>query len=555
VPSSGALLRHGSGLICTPLAPPAQVVAAALALGMLPEEMAEVAGASPSLAAARAGAGAGGAAPAAQPAGTAAGAPPPQQQVDGGGGGGRGGGDWQPGPLPPHLARVLSAPSATALEVHRRWLQGLPLMHAGALGGGVDLGVRRRHLGRWLGGRSPSSLKQPLDTSLPNAPPQRPCSALTHPLPPPSLPATPQAPQVLGYLADVLAARGPAAGNPQQLASDAELSPGTAAAVRAALAAHGAKGLWAVKAALPEEVGFATIKVVAALEALGALPCGGGGGGDGAQGKQQQGGGSQQPLATDSQPESSFSFPAAPAGAAAAPGAAAWAPGVVGAGPPAAAPRRAAGGGEGGGGSQGSVQMELSMASLASQGEGAQLVQPAQQQPGGADGAQPALQQQQWERWPPRPASGGGSGGEAPAAAAAAAAQQQPARKRALPGSLAGAAAGGGGASAAKRPHGQQQEQAQAQQAAAAAAAAITEATVLSALAAAGGAGASAQLLLARLGAAPNGAGAPPGAAGRRLAEVLSGLVGEAVFMRGPRASDAGSLEAMLDPELTFCLL
>ena len=47
-----------------------------------------------------------------------------------------------PAPLPPHLARVLQAPGPEALEVHRRWLQGMPLAQAGALGGGISLAVR-----------------------------------------------------------------------------------------------------------------------------------------------------------------------------------------------------------------------------------------------------------------------------------------------------------------------------------------------------------------------------------------------------------------------------
>ncbi len=43
--------------------------------------------------------------------------------------------------LPPHLARVLSGPTDQALEVHRRWMAGLTLAEAGALGDGIRLGV------------------------------------------------------------------------------------------------------------------------------------------------------------------------------------------------------------------------------------------------------------------------------------------------------------------------------------------------------------------------------------------------------------------------------
>jgi hypothetical protein len=124
-----------------------QVIAAALALGMLPGSLAEVAGVRPALAAA----GGGGGAPRQAPVPSQAQGPTQQQDGDGegraltaaaGDGGGSSASGWQPGPLPPHLARALQAPSATALEVHRRWLSGLPLAHAGAVGGGIDIGVR-----------------------------------------------------------------------------------------------------------------------------------------------------------------------------------------------------------------------------------------------------------------------------------------------------------------------------------------------------------------------------------------------------------------------------
>ena len=107
-----------------------KAAAAALALGMLPDALASAATASPALAAARAGAGGA----------TAAAAAGGSQQLEGGAQDGAQEAPPPP-PLPPHLACALQPPSAQALAVHRRWLEGLPLAEAGDLGDGVVLGV------------------------------------------------------------------------------------------------------------------------------------------------------------------------------------------------------------------------------------------------------------------------------------------------------------------------------------------------------------------------------------------------------------------------------
>jgi len=109
-----------------------KAVAAALVLGVLPDAAAAAATASPALAAARAGgsdrnAPAAAEAPAAEATAAAAKAPAAAAA--------------QPSLLPPHLARVLSAPSQQALAVHQRWLAGVPLSQAGVMGDGVTLGV------------------------------------------------------------------------------------------------------------------------------------------------------------------------------------------------------------------------------------------------------------------------------------------------------------------------------------------------------------------------------------------------------------------------------
>ncbi|KAI8474666.1 MAG: hypothetical protein J3K34DRAFT_517981 [Monoraphidium minutum] len=574
-----------------------KAAAAALALGALPDELAAAAGASPALAAARAGSGSGGAGsgsggtswaaaaaaavaaaagaaegegpedaidlPAAPQAGAAAGgapqgpargaqerylelrqqgyaaaaAAPPSHGGAHAPPAGAGAAPEQqqqqpeaPRPLPPHLARVLQPPGPEAMEVHRRWLQGLPLDQAGALGGGVCLA----------------------------------------------------APQVLGYIADVIATHGPAAGSARQLAEDAGVGPAAAARVGGALRARGARGMWAVKQGLPPEIGNGTIKVVAAM-------CAAGEGdwdqrpegeeeeeeeeeeeGEGSEGGMEAGA-AQQGQAASGPPPPQFSFPHAPPPAAGSVGVpAGW-----------GAACGAAGGGAqaGGGGSEGSLQMDLSLASLAgSQGTTAAARGCQQQQQEGPLSDASNL----------RAGGGGGggaqldrasSGGKRPAAAMAPPGGPHAAKRPHAEQPSPGAVGGGGGGPSPYQQHSQLQNN-QAQQWAAAGGRAgaaggpagggeegpgpeITEASVLRALEEAGG-GATSRELLRRFGCAPPppapavaAPASPLGGGGRaaRLAEVLGGLVGEAVYMRGPRASDADALEVLRDPEMRVCLL
>jgi hypothetical protein len=209
-----------------------------------------------------------------------------------------------------------------------------------------------------------------------------------------------------------------------------------------------------------------------------------------------------------------------------------------------------------GGGSQGSLQLDLSMASMA-----ASQSTPAQQQ---------QQQQQQhineWQHWAPaHPQDGPLSDASNLHPAAADGASQQP--DRLPPGGKRHAPFGeqpagpGAGEPAAKRAHQaaadgscheQQQQQVQPQRqvwgAGGEGRAGISEDAVLRALEECGGA-AAAPDLARRLGCAP-GEGRE-----RRLAAVLSGLVGEAVYMRGPRASSADALQVLWDPDTQFCLL
>jgi len=396
----------------------------------------------------------------------------------------------------------------------------------------------------------------------------------------------------LGYLSDVLAATGPSAGNPTQLAADAGLTADSATAVSAALRAHGAKGLWAVKAALPEGVGYGTIKVVAAMEALGAAAWLGGeaavatgvgmgaGGSDGeAQQPQQQLSGVQ----PGSQAEPSFSFPQAHS-AATQPTSMLWAPGgsqpLGGASGQSVrstrwrvqhAGRDQAMGGYDGGSQGGSLATDLSLASMASSESmdgNAQHAQQAQQQEGEGQAAEG------WHRWAPAvrddaPLQDTGVAADplqqrqhlgSTAAAAPAAEPPAPApagRKRAIPGSLLGSRTGSGGKRPFKvAPAAPKQPQNNDTAAAAAALVVIDEGSVLRAVEACGSGGASVQQLLQRLtdGAATAG-DTQQQQQQQELADVLSKLVGETeVYMRGPNASDASALD-MLNPDMRFCLL
>lgn len=74
---------------------------------------------------------------------------------------------------------------------------------------------------------------------------------------------------VLGYLADVVGWGH--TGDAAQLAADAQLNEQTATSIATAIRQCGVGGLGAVKAALPAEVGYGQIKVVAALMAMQAL--------------------------------------------------------------------------------------------------------------------------------------------------------------------------------------------------------------------------------------------------------------------------------------------